>query len=56
MHLHEEYDQWRENSLINMKTAADWRPVFVGLGIIVAILGAVFLKFYMDQKKLEGFD
>ena len=56
MHLQEDYDQWKEHSLINMKTSADWRPVFVGLGLIVAILGAVFIKYYVDQKKLEGFE
>ncbi len=56
MHLHEDYETWKENSLISMRTPADWRPVFVGLGIIAAVIGAVFLKYYLDQKKLEGFE
>lgn len=56
MHLQDEYDTWKQNSLINMKTAQDWRPVLMGLGIIALFLGAVLVKFYLDQKKQEGFE
>ena len=56
MHLHEDYDHWKQNSLINMRTPQDWRPILVGLGIIAAFLGAVFVKRYLDQKRQEGFE
>ncbi len=56
MHLQEDYDQWKQNSLLNMKTLQDWRPVMVGLGILAALIGAAFVKFYVEQKKLECYD
>jgi len=56
MHLQDNYEHWKQNSLISMKTPEDWRPVIIGAGIIVALLGAVFIKYYVDQKKLEGFE
>jgi hypothetical protein len=39
-----------------MKTPEDWRPVIVGLGILAALIGAAFVKFYIEKKKLEGYD
>lgn len=56
MHLQDDYEHWKENSLISMRTPQDWRPVLVGLGILAALIGAAFVKFYMEQKKLEGYD
>jgi hypothetical protein len=56
MHLQEDYEHWKQNSLINMKTPEDWRPVWVGLGILAALLGAVFIKYYIEQKKLAGYE
>ncbi len=56
MRLQEGYDQWKQNSLINMKTPQDWRPVIVGLGILAAFIGAAFVKFYLEKRKLEQYE
>ncbi len=56
MHLHEEYAQWKQNSLINMKSPEDWHPVLVGAGILAVLLGVVFLKYYLEQRKLAGYE
>ncbi len=56
MHLQQDYDNWKQNSLLNMKTPQDWRPVLVGFGIIAMFLGAVLVKRYIDQKRQEGYE
>ncbi len=56
MRLQEDYAQWKQNSLINMKTPQDWRPVIVGLGVLAVFIGAAFIKFYMEKHKLEQYE
>ncbi len=55
MHLEDQYEDWQKNSLIHMKTAEDWQPVWLGLGLLAFIFGLVFLKFYMQQKDAGPF-
>jgi len=53
MHLEDQFSEWQRNSLLNMKTSEDWKPVWLGLGLLVFIFGLVFLRRYMEQEDLS---
>ncbi len=56
MRAREGYDQWKKNSLINMNSPEDWRPVFVGLGILFVLVGAAFVQFYLEQRRQKEYE
>ncbi len=50
MHLDEQYAEWQRNSLIHMKSAEDWKPVWLGVGLLAFIFALVFIKFYLENQ------
>jgi hypothetical protein len=53
MHLEDQFEQWQQHSLIGMKSSEDWRPVWMGLGLLALLLGLAFAKFYYEKQKLQ---
>ncbi|HEY80499.1 MAG TPA: hypothetical protein EYP25_04125 [Anaerolineae bacterium] len=51
MHLEDQFEEWQRNSLLHMKTADDWKPVWLGLGLLAFVLGLAFLKRVIEQQE-----
>ncbi len=51
MHLEDQFEEWQKNSLFQMKTAEDWKPVWLGVGLLAFIIGLTFLKYCSENKK-----